>query len=335
MTDLEKIEMLEQEKKVHPCPHDGCSAAFNRPCRLTDHIYSAHTNVRVYVCREGDCSKSYSNKSHLIRHVNNSHKQMQKDVMYSCPTCMKTFVNRQNLKRHMKIQHTTRNYFSCDLCKIGFKKKNQLRSHMYQHTGVKSFCCDVCPRREFVTLYEKKRHMRCHKSYNCIECQLQFDVWSKYQKHKKLLHDVKEFTCNECGRSFKQRSHIVRHVKVHTQLHKRTLYLCPYENCQRFYTRNSNLKQHILIRHVTLTHECEVCKAQLSSKTCLKKHMKLHTDPPKEPKKPKTKATGRKERRDKGIPRSTTALKLAGCTVIIETDDQNPVFLGQSLDIQS
>ncbi|CAG9792138.1 unnamed protein product [Diatraea saccharalis] len=314
--------MQDQQKKVHYCPHEGCNATFSRPYRVTDHLYAAHTNVRAYACQEAGCSKSYSNKSHLIRHINTVHKHIQSDVLYSCPLCLKTFVNRQNLKRHVKVQHTLKNYFICDICKISFKKKNQLRAHMYQHTGIKSFICEICPNKGFVTLYDKKRHMRCHKTYNCVECQLQFNVWSEYQKHRKIVHEVAEYICNECSRSFKQRSHIVRHVKIHSQILLSKLYKCPYENCPRLYTRNSNLKQHILIKHVTMTHECVICKAHLSSKACLKIHLKRHENPSKGPKIAKTKATGRKERKDKGIPRSITALKLAGCEVIIEEADE-------------
>lgn len=57
----------------------------------------------------------------------------------SCPTCMKNYVNRQNLKRHIKIHHSSSTSFSCDICRTFFKKKNQLKAHIYQHTGIKSF----------------------------------------------------------------------------------------------------------------------------------------------------------------------------------------------------
>lgn len=50
--------------------------------------------------------------------------------------------------------------------------------------------CELCPR-DFVTYLEKKRHLRRHKKYGCSDCKLVFDVWSKYQKHRKMEHDPK------------------------------------------------------------------------------------------------------------------------------------------------
>ncbi|XP_052758385.1 PR domain zinc finger protein 5-like isoform X2 [Galleria mellonella] len=292
--------MENQPKKFHHCTHEGCKAAFNRPYRLVQHLL-VHNNIRIYVCEESNCSKSYTSRSHLDRHINNVHKSPEKDMLYSCPTCFKNYANRQNLKRHIKIHHKLKVPFTCDVCKAEFRKKNQLSAHI----------CDVCSK-DFVSLYEKKKHLRHHKTYNCNECQMRFNTWSKYQKHKKTDHANKEFICHDCGRSFKQRSHIVRHVKIHTKtIFEPKKFLCPYDNCQRWYTRNSNLKQHILIKHLRFTHNCHICKAQLSTKAKLDYHIKLHNQPPKV-RQPRTKATGRKERKDKGVPKGSTALKLAG-----------------------
>lgn len=56
---------------------------------------------------------------------------------FSCPRCLKTFANRQNLKRHLNTVHKME--FSCEICDMQFKKKNQLSTHMYEHTGIKAF----------------------------------------------------------------------------------------------------------------------------------------------------------------------------------------------------
>lgn len=41
-----------------------------------------------------------------------------------------------------------------------------------------------------------------------------------------------EYICNECGRDFKLRMHIVRHLKSHELVTK--VYPCPYKNCGRY-----------------------------------------------------------------------------------------------------
>ncbi|XP_028163816.1 transcription factor IIIA-like [Ostrinia furnacalis] len=303
--------MEDKQKKLHSCPHNGCTASFTRPYRLTDHMYSAHTNVKAYACKEEGCGKSYSNKSHLIRHINSVHKKVANDVIYSCPTCMKSYVNRQNLKRHIKIHQTSGTSYSCDFCRAVFKRKTQLKAHLYQHTGIKSFSCEFCPK-DFVTYYEKKRHLRHHKKYGCSHCELVFEVWSKYQKHLKTEHYPKEYICNECNRSFKKRCHIVRHIKIHDV--KQVVYFCSYENCHRSYTSNNNLKAHILTNHFKIKFECYLCKAQLSSKAVLDKHIKAHVQCQEISRKGK-KSIERKKRKDLGSVKGCTAMKLAGINI--------------------
>uniref|UniRef100_A0A1E1W5P4 C2H2-type domain-containing protein n=1 Tax=Pectinophora gossypiella TaxID=13191 RepID=A0A1E1W5P4_PECGO len=236
----------------------------------------------------------------------------------SCPTCQNKYANRQNLKRHIKIHHNLRIPFSCDSCNIDFKKKHQLSAHMYIHTGIKAFSCEICSK-EFVTLLEKKKHMRCHKNYKCSECPQIFKQWSKYQAHLKSDHESKEYICDICGRAFKQRTHIIRHIRIHDPS---KVIQCPYENCSRFYSRNSNLKQHMLMKHEKITHDCSICNAKLSTKKKLQEHtVKMHKSEQKV-RVPKTKLMGRKVRKDIGSLKLSTALQLSGLPA---TSEKNPV----------
>ncbi|KAJ0179485.1 hypothetical protein K1T71_005197 [Dendrolimus kikuchii] len=303
--------------KTKTCPYAGCGAAFNRPYKLAWHLL-VHNNIKKFVCVEDNCSKSYSNKSHLDRHKNTVHVKKGNNVVYSCPTCLKVYTNRQNLKRHINVKHKVNIPFYCDICKLEFRKKHLLTAHMFQHTGVKSFNCEMC-NKDFISLYEKKKHMRLHKVYKCDECPLSFKRWSIYQYHKKLEHTKKEFICSDCGRKFKERGHIVRHMKVHTQELVK-VYRCPYENCSREYSRNSNLKQHILIKHVKVKHECHMCNAKLSTKACLQRHIKSHSTP-KVIEPVKTLETGRKPRKDVGKIKNLSALKLAGLDSLEQIKD--------------
>ncbi|XP_026326875.1 gastrula zinc finger protein XlCGF8.2DB-like [Hyposmocoma kahamanoa] len=295
------------EKKTHRCPHEGCGVSFSRPYRLAQHLL-VHDNIKAFVCPNANCSKAYTNKSHLDRHLNTAHQKLDKDEINRCPTCFKIYSNRQNLKRHIKIQHNLKIPFSCDTCKLDFPKKHMLTAHMYQHTGIKSFCCELCSA-EFISLLEKKKHLRSHRTHSCPKCPFKIKQWSRLQKHMKLEHGGNEYICNECARSFKQRGHLVRHIKIHNVP---KIFSCPYENCNRFYSRNSNLKQHIAIKHARLLHECDICNAQLSTKAKLEAHvLRQHINDSKK-RVYKTKATGRCVRKDDGSFKLSTALKLAG-----------------------
>ncbi|KAI8440435.1 hypothetical protein MSG28_001743 [Choristoneura fumiferana] len=127
---------------------------------------------------------------------------------YPCPEkdCTKAYTNKSHLDRHINSVHKVPDndmLYSCELCL-----------------------------KEFVSLHEKKKHVRSHKTHRCNQCPATFNLWSKYQKHVKNDHLGKEFICNECDRHFKQRSHMVRHVRTHLKIQTRT-FPCPYDKCER------------------------------------------------------------------------------------------------------
>ncbi|XP_050672331.1 zinc finger protein 431-like isoform X2 [Leptidea sinapis] len=278
---------------------------------------------RPHKCVEEGCSRAYTSKSHLERHINTAHRSYDADAVYSCPMCLKQYANEQNLKRHYKIAHIncSKRYY-CNECKLAFKKKHQLSSHMFRHTGIKPFSCSLCPK-TFVTITEKKKHVRNHKIYTCEHCSKTFTRWSDVLKHKRNDHASKEYICHHCGKVFKQRNHIIRHVKVHMDSRHVNTYFCPFENCLRVYSRNSNLKQHIQIKHEGLRFDCYICGAKLSTKGKLNEHVLRHSNPTPY-KAPKTLMTGRKKRKDAFDPRTSTALKLAGlCRSDTGTNDED------------
>ncbi|XP_047023754.1 oocyte zinc finger protein XlCOF26-like isoform X2 [Helicoverpa zea] len=308
-----------QQKKLYYCSYEGCASYFDRPYRLAQH-FLAHNNIRPFPCKAPNCNKAYTSKSHLDRHISSVHLPHENDVVYSCPQCLKSFANRQNLKRHMNTVHLVE--FICDICKLAFKKKNQLSAHMYEHTGLKAFKCDLCSD-TFISLYLKKRHMRYHKTYTCEECNVVFNHWSKYQKHKKTEHVSSLFICNVCKKTFKEKGHMVKHLKTHGQKRITKTFPCPYDDCSRFYSRKSNLKQHILVKHMKILHECMICHAQLSTKAKLNYHIQLHYREGGIPiAKPKTeKNKERKPRKDEGSFKFSTALKLSGLNDVPEETD--------------
>lgn len=321
--------MEEQQKRVYYCSYQGCASYFDRPYRLAQH-FLAHNNIRPFPCNHPNCFKAYTSKSHLDRHIVTVHMPRENDVVYSCPQCLKPYASRQNLKRHLNTVHL--HSFTCSVCNMQFRKKNQLSTHMYQHTGLKAFKCDLCTD-TFVSLYLKKRHMRYHKTYRCDECNIIFNHWSKYQKHKKFDHDKNEYICNECQRTFNKRCHIVKHLKTHFAKPVIQTFPCPYENCQRCYSRKSNLKQHVLVKHMKMFHECHICNAQLSTKAKLNYHIQLH-DREVVARAPKTNGD-RKPRIDEGSFKTSTALKLAGLTAPPEETDSSPTHSPVNLSIKT
>lgn len=241
---------------------------------------------------------------------------IQSKKVYKCsyPGCKAYFERPYRLAQHLLAHNNIRPYVCKQTnCDKSYTSKSHLDRHsravhMPQETDV-VYSCDQCSQ-TFVSLYLKKRHMRYHKKYTCLDCRVEFNHWSKYQKHLKEDHKRDEFICNDCGRSFKKRCHIVRHVKIHAGNMK--TFMCPYENCERSYSRNSNLKQHILVKHMDVLHECTICHSRLSTKAKLNYHLQLHSTTGTDQPPPRLINKERKERKDEGSFKTSTALKLAG-----------------------
>lgn len=62
-----------------------------------------------------------------------------------CPTCQRTFLNKQNLRRHMQT-HSGLKPHQCSYCNLSFLRLSHLQRHHRTHTGERPFMCTECPK---------------------------------------------------------------------------------------------------------------------------------------------------------------------------------------------
>ncbi|VVC39336.1 BTB/POZ domain,Zinc finger C2H2-type,SKP1/BTB/POZ domain [Cinara cedri] len=62
-----------------------------------------------------------------------------------CPTCQRTFLNKQNLRRHMQT-HSGLKPHQCSFCNLSFLRLSHLQRHHRTHTGERPFTCTECPK---------------------------------------------------------------------------------------------------------------------------------------------------------------------------------------------
>jgi uncharacterized Zn-finger protein len=92
------------------------------------------------------------------------------------------------------------------------------------HTGEKPYKCkhEGCGG-EFKTLGQLKGHQSRHlpeKPFQCQLCSKKFTRYSTLNNHNLIHLDLKPHKCNHesCGKSFRDKSNMKKHMKIHVNI---------------------------------------------------------------------------------------------------------------------
>ncbi|XP_039307596.1 MDS1 and EVI1 complex locus protein EVI1-A isoform X1 [Solenopsis invicta] len=290
-----------ESKKTHKCNYPDCQAVFPRSSKLERHmrLHTGEVTIRPYQCSHLGCTKSYTNSSHLKRHLE-THNLVKK--AYECTKCSMTVSSLHNLRRHYKRTHCE---LFCKECDLTFSKKYQLNKHLAQHLGLRGpYKCDKC-NISYMSGYRFRLHKMMHeKRYPCpvSGCSEVFDQCVLMRKHKAKHY----YTCDVCSKVFLGLGRFKTHCKIHSE--NKVSIPCPYDNCHKVYTSNSNLNTHVRAKHLGVKFYCDLCSVGLVSKKRLEIHIQSHyakSKPKKEKKKPS-------KRKDAGIPKKSNLSALIG-----------------------
>nr|XP_057928191.1 zinc finger protein 436-like isoform X2 [Doryrhamphus excisus] len=84
--------------------------------------------------------------------------------------------------------------------------------------------------------------------------------------------DNKHFDCSECGKSFGQKAHFIRHMKTHTG---EKPFACSV--CAKRFSLKEHMKKHMMIHTGEKPFSCSVCSKGFRVKYEMMRHMKTHT----------------------------------------------------------
>uniref|UniRef100_A0A224XGV0 Putative zn finger n=1 Tax=Panstrongylus lignarius TaxID=156445 RepID=A0A224XGV0_9HEMI len=186
----------------------------------------------------------------------------EKKLKYVCPLsgCQVKLSSREFLEKH-KLCHTPDSQdFTCIACSLSFPKWIRCAHHLW-----KSHSVDV-------------------DLYACSNCSYKTPYKMKLTEHCMIHSSNKNFTCNVCGKNFKQgsqlRNHEVSHLKGGENEDKLPNWIRRREcdQCGKTFCDSKALKKHVKAVHSKLKpYSCQVCGHCSATKNMLRIHLRQHS----------------------------------------------------------
>ena len=303
--------------KIFKC--DPCGESYFFKNALINHQKRSHftdkNDKKWYVCEV--CEKRYDSSQALKGHTREVHLEIKKSDNFptlKCEICLMTYKGSRALEEHVKTQHSEYTpMFHCNICDYKAPQECRLKYHQARkHMSNKPYGCSQCSyKAAHKVLIKQHFHYKHQKQeeVNCDICKKTFQKRS-YRSHTKICHnDLKPFQCNlcefatklkprlethqnnkhfklsdhkceTCGRTFRMKMSMERHIKVIHEKEKRIVIKC--ESCAFSTIHRSSMNRHIKSHHKakeSTATKCPICNMSLKTESNLKLHVKrIHED---------------------------------------------------------
>ncbi|XP_023952361.2 zinc finger protein 530 [Bicyclus anynana] len=250
----------------------------------------------------------------------------RKHMNYVCEHCAVGFVIEEAYSMHLKIhakeagehecdictvrlkttdmlyQHKLRHYrrYRCSICELQQRDKDTVAAHiMREHMGI-AFVCQHCgrdfKRPQYLSRHVKQMHTK-PLHLECPVCQRVFHERGWYRCHVRTHNEqvrngiTRKVVCSHCGRQFRNKQYLIRHLSVHEDRNPRTCEFCTrtFKNGevlrvhQRQHHGDNPVREYAaneqrLLRYGADT-TCIVCARILTTPAMLARHMqRMHTE---------------------------------------------------------
>ena len=226
----------------YPCYCAICSKFFATEEELNRHIDNhVERTPNGYQCNV--CFQYFRRRNTLIRH---KLKHSNPDGIL-CSLCPRKFYSESDLKRHLKWHRGEvvfrKRWVVCETCGLRCHNTSHLKAHMRIHNPGDKFYCRVCKkaftwersclRHERIMHSERKElpyvfHVELpdnleipgqSPSIASHETNMEFNAMNIPITGYHNMESGENFSCDICLKSFKLRSSLVRHQKLHSNIH--------------------------------------------------------------------------------------------------------------------
>ncbi|KAM4642548.1 uncharacterized protein O3C94_016849 isoform 1-T2 [Discoglossus pictus] len=118
----------------------------------------------------------------------------------------------------------------------------------------------------------RKSNMNLLKEFSCPECGKCFRQNSELSKHLRSHTGVRQFTCHVCEKCFSNKSALVVHQRIHTG---EKPFSC--SECGKLFKQKSHLMSHKKVHTGEKQFSCPGCDKCFSHKADLVRHLRIHT----------------------------------------------------------
>uniref|UniRef100_A0A8C7FT24 C2H2-type domain-containing protein n=1 Tax=Oncorhynchus kisutch TaxID=8019 RepID=A0A8C7FT24_ONCKI len=285
--------VMEDHRRKHTEDTQGphlcniCGKHFKYSSLLQQHQY-LHTGQKPFRCP--DCGKTFALAQNMKAHCR-QHRRLQAHVschetvggldkentnhglepkrIFNCPLCPQNFPSPADLRAHMLIHEAEHermengackdwetNRYTCPHCPATYSDQSNMMAHLTTHTSAR---------------------VRVERQGNGLEVGRSAPLntanvpgrWHREEMSSKPLK------CPDCGKSFRHRSVLTLHMRIHS---KDKPYQCRV--CNKSFRFNSYLQQHMIIHTGEKPYKCPDCSKDFAFLQNMRTHQRLHTQKP-------------------------------------------------------
>ncbi|XP_036393920.1 zinc finger protein 628 [Megalops cyprinoides] len=292
------------EDRPHQC--GICSKRFKYGSLLHQHQF-LHTGQKPFRCP--DCGKKFAFAQNM-----RAHWRQHRKLSHACPRCPLTFLDLNTLQAHMLGHQAVEGFggagrenvnnaedhersHNCPLCPLTLADLASLKAHILIHEAEEGFGGMVME-----SAHENENH---DHSLACPRCSLTLPDLTSLQAHI-LTHEApveqevggvekandnsmeelpgggwgdqvnrKPLKCNECGKTFRHRSVLELHMRIHS---RDKPFQCKV--CGKGFKFSSYLQQHLIIHTGQKPFKCPDCGKDFAFLQNMKTHQRLHQQKP-------------------------------------------------------